>query len=208
MRIELGSEKDSDQCRAIIHEYYKCRDAFDQFRVIGERLILTGQNNEISYRAYNSYSYFILHLYEFLMACHAREAGNTNIINKKGSERNDYLDALIMSDAQRVINITIDDIRRGTAPNWENDISHYENLLPVPPEFAREFRVYRNKISGHASFERISELNLTEFFEKYHFYLHLLYRVEGNYWGRKREEFPCLKDVTNFLKSIANATYL
>jgi hypothetical protein len=206
MQIKAGSEKDSDQCRAIIHEYYKCRDAFEQFRVIAEQLILGGQNREISYRAYNSYSYFILHLYEFLMACHAREFHNTRITNKKGSDRTEYLDALIMSDTKRVLNLTIDQIREGLAPSWENDISHYENLLPIPPEFPSEFRVYRNKIAGHASFERIASLNLTEFYEKYHFYLHLLYRVEGNYWGRKYKEFPCLKDVTNFFKVIANET--
>lgn len=206
MKIEPGSEQDSDQCRAIIHEYYKCRDAFEQFRKIGERLIMGGQSSEISYRAYNSYSYFILHLYEFLMACHAREARNTNITNKKGPDRTDHLDALIMSDAQRVINKTIDDIRRGVAPSWENDISHYERLLPVPPEFAKDFRVYRNKVSGHASFERVSDLNLTEFYEKYHYYLHLVYRIEGEYWGRQRDELPCLKDVTNFMKKIANET--
>lgn len=84
MKIEPGSENDSDQCRAIIHEYYKCQDAFNQFSMVGERLVLSGQNNEISYRAYNLYSYFILHLYEFLMACHAREAKNTSITNKRG----------------------------------------------------------------------------------------------------------------------------
>lgn len=206
MRIEPGSENDSDQCRAIIHEYYKCQDAFNQFRMVGERLIFSGQNDEISYRAYNLYSYFILHLYEFLMACHAREAKNTSITNKRGPERTEYLDALIMSDTNRVINKVIGNIRIGIAPDWENDISHYENLLPVPPEFAEDFRVYRNKISGHASFERISDLNLTEFYEKYHFYLHLLYRVEGEWWGGNREEFPCLKDVTNFLKAVSSET--
>lgn len=203
MIIKPGSENDSDQCRVIIHEYYKCHDAFDQFRRIGEYLILIGHNKEISYRAYNSYSYFILHLYEFLMACHAREAKNTSITNKKGADRTEYLDALIMSDANRVVNKVIGNIRQGIAPEWENDISHYENLLPIPQEFAKDFRVYRNKVIGHASFERISELNLTEFYEKYHFYLHLLYRVEGEWWAKSRDKFPDLKDVTNFLKTIS-----
>jgi hypothetical protein len=140
------------------------------------------------------------------MACHAREARNTSITNKRGADRTEYLDALIMSDANRVVNKVIGNIRLGIAPIWENDIFHYESLLPVPQEFAKDFRVYRNKISGHASFERISELNLTEFYEKYHFYLHLLYRVQGEWWGSNRDEFPYLKDVTNFLKTIAKET--
>jgi len=206
VRIEEGTESDSDHCKAITHEYYKCRDAFEQFRIVAEKIILTGQNKEISYRAYSSYSYFIHHLYEFLMACHARDAGNTSITNKRGQEKTEYLDSLILDDSYRVVNARIDRIRQGNAPSWENNISHYEGLLPIPAELPTDFRVYRNKVSGHASFERISELNLTKFYSKYHQYLYLLYKDVGESWGRDKEEFPCLKDVTNFFAVIANET--
>ena len=206
MQIEIGTETDSDHCKAITHEYYKCRDAFEQFRVTAEGIILSGQNKEISYRAYNAYSYFIHHLYEFLMACHARDSENTSITNKRGPERTKHLDSLLMEDAHRVVQSRIDRISRGSAPSWENHISHYEGLLPIPEKFGEEFRIYRNKVSGHASFERISELNLTEFYKKYHQYLYLLYKDVGEMWGRERKEFPCLKDVTNFFKAIANET--
>lgn len=206
MKIEIGTETDSDHCRAITHEYYKCRDAFEQFRITVEKIILTGQNKEISYRAYNSYSYFIHHLYEFLMACHARDAGNTSITSKRGQERAMYLGSIILEDVYRVVSARIDRINLGNAPNWENDISHYQSLLPIPDEFPTDFRVYRNKVSGHASFERISDLNLTEFYKKYHQYLYLLYKDVGEMWGREREEFPCLKDVTNFFEAIVSKT--
>jgi len=206
VQIEIGTETDSDHCKAITHEYYKCRDAFERFRITAEGIILSGQNKEISYRAYNAYSYFIHHLYEFLMACHARDAGNTSITNKRGPERTEYLDSLLIDDAHRVVNARIDRINRGDAPDWENDISHYKGLLPIPENFGEDFRVYRNKVAGHASFERISELNLTEFYKKYHQHLYLMYRDVGEMWGREREEFPCLKDVTNFFEVIANET--
>ncbi|MCP1319194.1 hypothetical protein [Vreelandella lionensis] len=206
MRIEIGTETDSDHCKAITHEYYKCRDAFERFRVTAEGIILSGQNKEISYRAYNAYSYFIHHLYEFLMACHARDAGNTSITNKRGPERTEYLDLLLTGDAHRVVKARIDRISQGRAPSWENHISYYEGLLPIPENFGEGFRTYRNKVSGHASFERVSELNLTEFYKKYHPYLYLLYRDVGGMWGRDLEEFPCLKDVTSFFETIANGT--
>ena len=206
MQIETGTETDSDHCKAITHEYYRCRDAFEQFRLTAEGIILSGQNKEVSYRAYNAYSYFIHHLYEFLMACHARDSGNTSITNKRGPERTQYLDSLLMEDAHRVVQSRIDRISRGSAPSWENHISHYEGLLPIPEKFGEEFRIYRNKVSGHASFERISELNLTEFYKKYHQYLYLLYKDVGEMWGRERKEFPCLKDVTKFFEAIENET--
>lgn len=204
--MKIGTEKDSDHCKAITHEYYKCRDAFERFKAIAGKIVLSGQNKEISYCAYNAYSYFIHHLYEFLMACHAREEGNTNIKNEKGLKRHEYLDSLLIDDAYRVVNARIDRINRGDAPSWENNVSHYEGLLPIPDKFGEDFRVHRNKVAGHASFERISELNLTEFYKTYHQYLYLLYIDVGEIWGREREEFPCLKDVTNFFKTIANET--
>lgn len=206
VQVEIGTETDSDHCKAITHEYYKCRDAFEQFRITAEEIILSGQNKEISYRAYNSYSYFIHHLYEFLMACHARDARNTSITNKRGRERTEYLDSLILDDARRVVSARIDRISRGDAPSWENDISHYNGLLPIPESFPEDFRVYRNKASGHATFERISNLKLTEFYKKYHQYLYLFYKDVGEIWGREQEGFPCLKDVTSFFEAIANET--
>ena len=206
MQIPIGTEIDSDHCRAITHEYYKCRDAFEQFRIVAEKIILTGQSREISYRAYNAYSYFIHHLYEFLMACHARGSGNTSITNKKGKERTKYLDSLIEKDIRKIVTMRIERIKRGDAPSWENDISYYEGLLPIPSDFSSEFRTYRNKVSGHASYERIAELDLTKFYQKYHAYLYLLYKDIGEYWGGNSEDFPCLKDVTNFFGAIVNAT--
>ena len=203
MKIEVGTSEDYHHCIAIKHEYFKCRDAFEQFRISAENLILSGHTKQKSYRAYNSYSYFIHHLYEFLMACHARDYNNTNITNKKGPARTEFLSSLIIEDSHRVVTSRIDRIKQGRAPSYENHISHYEKLLPIPESFANDFRNYRNKVAGHASFERTQNLNLTEFYEKYHFYLYLLYVDVGEFWGRKSTEFPEFEDVTNFMKIMA-----
>ncbi|MCX2761128.1 MULTISPECIES: hypothetical protein [unclassified Vibrio] len=128
MKIKTGTEADYHQCIAIKHEYFKCHDAFEQFRQSAEHLILSGHDKYKSYRTYNSYSYFIHHLYEFLIACHARDFENKNITDKKGPQKNHFIDSLIEEDAHRAVNARIDRISRGQAPSYENDISHYEKL--------------------------------------------------------------------------------
>lgn len=97
----------------------------------------------------------------------------------------------------------IDRIRCGKAPSDENDISYYKNLLPIPESFAKDFRMYRNKLAGHASYERTKLLNLTEFYLKYHSYLYFLFKDVGEFWGRRGNDFPDLEDVTNFMKVMA-----
>lgn len=203
MKIEIGTDADYHQCIAIKHEYLKCRDAFEQFRLSAENLILTGHDKYKSYRTYNSYSYFIHHLYEFLLACHGRDFENKDITDKKGPQRNLLIDSLISEDAYRVVKARIDRIKRGKAPSYENDISYYEKLLPIPDLFAQEFRIYRNKLAGHASYERTKNLNLTEFYTNYHSYLYLMFVDIGEFWGRQGDEFPELEDVTNFMHAMA-----
>lgn len=198
----LNDEDDRHQCIAIKHEYLKCHDAFKQFAMIAENLIINGHQKQDAYRAYNYYSYFIQHLYELIMACHARDLQDTSLTNLKGQEKNIFLDTLLMVEADRVVNNRISDIKLGIAPKWENDISAYENILPIPESFGKDFRRYRNKISAHASLERIKRMNLTQFYLKYHPYLYLMYTSIGNFWGREYQDFPDLSDITNFFAEI------
>jgi len=190
------SEIDSDHCRAMTHEYLRCEDAFKIFCQCSEHMILKEKTREISYRTYNAYSNFIHHLYEFLQACHARNKKNKNITNKKGEERTKIIEGYTTFHAQRIFNQYRDSIKRGDAPAWVNQLSYYE--IKVPSEFATEFRVYRNKVAGHVDHERISKLSLSEFYQKYHKYLYYLFLDAKYMWGRNDEEFPDLKEVTEF----------
>jgi hypothetical protein len=198
MKFESGSEIDSAHCTALTHEYFRCHDYFTHFAELGERMILSGRTKELSYRTYNAYAGFVHHLYEFLMGCYARELGDTEIISSKGKrhEKEKILDSMVYSSVQRVMNKRKTAIEKGYAPEWENHISCYTQ--PVPREFPEEFRKCRNKISGHVSYKRASELSLTNFYREYHKYLYLLYQDSTYFWGKKEGEFPDLKEITEF----------
>lgn len=195
MKFKAGDSVDSDHCTVLEHEFYRCQDSFKQFSLYGQQLILQGKTRELSYRAYNAYADFIHHLYEFMLGCHARDAGNTKITNKKGEERTKIIEAYIMHHAQRVMDQYRDAIQSGTAPDWVNDISYYD--VPVPEDFAKDFREYRNKVVGHVAHERSSKLSLSKFYHKYHKFIHQIYLDSSHFWGQ-REEFPDLKEITDF----------
>jgi len=170
-------------------------------------MVLSGHTRETAYRAYNAYSGFILHLYEFLIALHARDYGDTQVVSRQAAkkmnkQREDILDALVNEDAERVVQSRIDRIVRGAAPSSENDLSYYTALLPLPADFAKDLRQTRNKIGAHVTYERVGEIDLTAFYLRYHPYLLLLFRDVGDYWGRHCEEIPDLAQVTDFFKAI------
>lgn len=194
---------DKQHCAALVHEYLRCKDAFIAFSSLAEEIIVRGASRHDAYRAYNAYSDFILHLYEFLIAAHARDLGVPEITVPKGKQKFQFLDALIHSTTTKMVERKIYCIENGIAPSWENHISVYENMLPVPENFAANFRRMRNKIGGHVTYERINEINLTRFYEENHNYLYLLYRECGDFWDRCADEFPDLEQITDFFGAIS-----
>lgn len=196
-------EIDRQHCAALVHEYHRCKDAFDAFASLAEGIILRGASRHDAYRAYNAYSDFILHLYEFLVAAQARDLGVTEITVPKPRKKHELLDRLIQSTTTRMVQRKINSIERGISPGWENHISVYQKMLPVPHDFAEKFRRMRNKIGGHVSYERIKEIDLTRYYEENHKYLYLLYRECGDFWSRQGEDFPDLEIITDFFGVIS-----
>lgn len=142
---------DKQHCAALVHEYLRCKDAFIAFASLAEEIIVPGASRHDAYRAYNAYSDFILHLYEFLIAAHARDLGVPEIKVPKGKKKSQFLDALIHSTTTKMVERKIYCIGNGIAPSWENNISVYESMLPVPENFAANFRRMRNRIGGHVN---------------------------------------------------------
>ena len=69
MKFTAGDQTDSDHCIALVHEFMRCDNSFNEFAALGERMIRCGRNKEISLRTYDAYARFIQHLYEFLKGC-------------------------------------------------------------------------------------------------------------------------------------------
>ena len=203
MKFNLGDDIDSAYCTALKHEFLRCEDAFKEFERCAHLMILKAQAEEqanaipimrenrlVAYKTYNAYTRFIHHLYEFMVGALARETGTTEQIASPLTEQ------YIMSCSNRILQGRRAAILDGTAPAWENHISAYPES--VPPEFARESRTFRNKLSGHVKHER-SAMSLSKFYDKYHKYLYMLYWSCLGHWGSHRyEEFPDLKEITEF----------
>jgi hypothetical protein len=77
VKFTLGDEIDQKLCRILQHEYLRCGEALADFKVAAQRLQQGDERREFSYRAYNAYARFILHLYEFILAGDQRVRGDT-----------------------------------------------------------------------------------------------------------------------------------
>ncbi len=146
--------------------------------------------------AYNSYALFIQHLYEYFIACLKRDNLNTKNIDS------DTADDLFNLEVNKILRIWRIGIDKGFAPSWANDRSYYEG--ECPEEFGKDFRNIRNSLS-HADVRRISggnRITLTEFHNKYHKYVYMLYESAQGHWSIEKLEKVELGDVTSFYQSI------
>lgn len=197
MKFKIGDDIDKQHCEALKHEFLCCHDAFKKFEAFATVIIIKGSNPWLSYKAHNAYSKFVHHLYEFMVAAYARDAGNTKITNKKANGKARAIEAYINRHAQRVLTNRRAAILTGAAPSYENDLSYYPET--IPRGFAEEFRRLRNR-HAHATHQR-SALSLASFYETHHKYLHLLYKESLYEWGLHGDEiekFVDLKEITDF----------
>lgn len=195
MKFSAGDAVDYDYCIVLTHEFLRCEDAFIEFSTYANQMVIHGQTKKISFKAYNAYTRFLHHLYEFMIGCHTREAGNTNIKYKSIEERIAAIESYITNHAQRIMRQYVEAIDRGSAP-YANSREYYD--VTIPTDFAKDFREYRNKAIGHVAYERASKLNLTEFYEKYHKFIYALYQDSIYWWGTQGREFPDLNEITAF----------
>jgi hypothetical protein len=200
MKFPIGEAVDTDHSIALHHEFLRCHDAFTEFYAHACSSILFEENRWLSFKMYNAYSSFIHHLYEFMVGALARDLLDTEIAkNKRDIAKK--VEMFISGNTQRILTNKCEAIKNGTAPVWENDLSAYPET--IPPEFAKDFREYRNKVAGHVSYER-SSMSLTDFYDRYHLYLHMLYRDALLDWGLRGTEFPDMKEITDFTVRIKN----
>ena len=188
MKFRSGDETDRDLCTALQHEFLRCHDALREFQASAGLLVSQPGDRVLAYSAYNAYARFIHHLYEFVVGALARERRDARFFEKQRGKAADQ-DAHVSAFVHRVVTSA-----RNT-PESEGESKSCPEMLPQ--DFAEKFRKCRNIAYGHVTPDR-PRLNLSEFYEKYHTYLCILYQHAREWWGLRSEEFPDLKEITQF----------
>ena len=124
MKFRIGDKTDAALCVALKHEFLRCEDSFDDFASSATLMVAHGENLRIAYRTYNAYARFIHHLYEFLMGAAKRDYHDTAQLKWQSAER------YVSGHAQRLLTNRRAGILNGSAPAWENSISHYPERVP------------------------------------------------------------------------------
>jgi hypothetical protein len=194
MKFKNGDSTDTQLCAALHHEFLRCHDAFLEFQTYASHSVMAGENRWLAYKGYNAYSRFIHHLYEFMAGALVRDIKNTKI-DRNNLEAARKTERYIMGHTQRILTNRRNAIENGTVPEWENTLCAYAEK--VPSDFAKHFREYRNTVSGHVKYER-ALLSLSDFYDRYHQYMHMLYRDAYDWWGLRGKDFPDLKEITDF----------
>src|SRR5581483_7577536 len=141
MKFDAGDKTDKDFCTALQHEFLQCQEALREFEVRAASLVSQPEDRVLAYGAYNAYTRFIHHLYEFLIAALARERRDTSFFSKRGQgapARDDHVSALI----HRIIT---------TARNAASDRGSEPHLGVLAQDFAKRFRECRNVAYAHVT---------------------------------------------------------
>lgn len=189
MKFTLGDETDKALCITLKHEFLRCDEAFRQFATAGEDLIKRGQDRRRAYKAYDAYARFVHHLYEFALCAIARDRHDLGTLQAVDADK------YIASYLQRSLQKRRDAILNGTAPSCENHISAFPES--IPPTLPAEFRRARNIVVAHAGVKR-PKLNMSDFYDRHHKFLHIFYKDAQSWWGRETDEFPDLEEITAF----------
>ena len=196
MKFKVGDQTDSYLIATISHEYMRTKESFELFAENETYRLKTGnESKQLKIRSYNFYSDFLAHLYEFYLGCFQRDLCDLKEI------KFDRCDKYMVAEAQRIFNAVADQIKLGIAPTWENHISHYQ--VTIPQEFGMHFRFIRNR-RNHISIKRASgeSITLTDFYRRYHFFVHKMYSYPAHSWGVKDVMAYDFKDIESFTTAI------
>lgn len=193
MKFHLGDDTDKAFRIALQHELMRCHDAFEEFFLAAGAQITLGDSRTRAYRAYNTYSRFIHHLYEFLIGAITWRRCDTRQVSGEEAQRE------IQREAERALWSRRDLILKGCPDPKGNDLSAYAE--DVPADFAQDFRRHRNVTLGHVLPQRRS-LNLSLFYADYHQFLVMIYEDAQFAW-LPDGECPDLDEITAFSTMLA-----
>lgn len=191
MKFKIGDEIDSSLATTLTHELLQCEECLEAFKKYGCLNMMGNRQKIIILKSFNSYLGFLHHLYEFYVGCFKRDRKDMEKIEAG------RLDWLFTNEVEKLLRIRRERIKRGDASRWENHISYYD--IPVLPEFASSFRIFRN-IRAHVKIERVKSKGITllDFFERYHRFIYLLYESAREWWSVKNIESLNWKEIEQF----------
>jgi hypothetical protein len=156
------------------YEYRLLYQAYKEF-IYFTLINIKKEDDEIKLYLYNSYAKIILHLYEFLKACVARE------ISKTQSEDNSRVKSYILVELEK--------IAKQKKQTFE---------LVKLEEFAEDLRIYRNKVYGHVPKERLEKYPLANFYNKHHVYVVWLIESTEYWWTAEASEVASNSSIQEF----------
>jgi len=204
-KLMTGTETETDFCKALAHEFFRCEDAFKAYDRAESAYIMgrhnLGAERRLSFTAYNCYAAFLQSLYEFYKGAMARDQGFTEL--KKAAsdkEKHDTIDRCLWAETERIL------VKRRAyyAQIGPGGLAFLTNHPPgLTREFATAFRTIRNLASGHVAYERVARASLASFYTKYHVLIIMLYRDAAEHWSAARQlDFPELGEITSFAKAV------
>lgn len=192
MKLEPGSEAEKQFVYSMAHEFALAEKAFDEFFMLAGANLQGISDYPTLERLYDAYARFVVHLYEFYVACLKRERGSTDNISAS------TMDAVLTAEVEKLMRNMATLIENGRAPEWANEIGYYKES--VPSDFGAQFRNVRNN-AAHVDPRRSgggNRLTLREFLDRYHKFLFFLYDSARFAWTAKRDSPYILNHVSEF----------
>jgi hypothetical protein len=173
----------------LAHELRRAKNSFDEYilTLISQEI----ENKELAIKRYELYIDFVAHLYEFYKGCAE--------LDDRIPDKIDYikLDSILTAEAELHLHMARERIDKGYAPVWENIRSYYD--VKVPDDFGKHWRYIRNR-RNHVSEKRFTgdDISLSEFHEKYHQFIFMLFESPQWVWTVKDVEFYDWGDIEKF----------
>jgi len=185
---------------ALSHEFWCCQREFESF--VHHAVLLFSMDNEKNVRiqAFTAYGNFIRHLYTFYEGM--IKYRNANLLDgAKGQAIGKKISKLMNEEVKKLIRNKA--LVYNSSP--ELDSREMMNLVEseVPEQFGTDFRQMRNRFS-HAATSRINrkEVTLSDFYNRYHRYMMLLYQTCSFTWNIEKVDQYDWLEIDNFLKVI------
>ena len=199
MKFAIDDATDERLCQTIAYEFARCEAAIVEFHRLLDRSDVTGDSIP-PITVHDTYSRFVVHLYEFYLGCFQRDRRDASMIPS------DEIDAWITVELQKALRHL-----RWTAGQGHVDPTFAAGFpLEAPLCFATDFRRMRNRLV-HVLPERanpnpVGSPTLTEFYRSYHHRLELLFGWSYCWWHTGAERPQSFGEISNFAKALKGQT--